>query len=108
MYKKNALVKDVINGNITHLSFYRTIVGVKIVEWQMLLDLIATDPLGQSGEKFFWGHRDGLFLVRSIYFLLINTTPLNQNMLLQKLKPPLKLKFSYGIYGEVLPSLKTT
>jgi hypothetical protein len=94
MRKKNALVKDVMNGNITHTSFYRTIVGVKFVEWQLLSNLMATDPSGQSGDKFFWG------APRWTFFSSINILPfnkyyyLNQNMLLQKLKPPLKTKTS--------------
>lgn len=29
VHKKNALVKDVMIGNIPHLSFHRSIVGVK-------------------------------------------------------------------------------
>ena len=31
--KRNVLVKDVMNGNVPNLSFRRSIVGVKRVEW---------------------------------------------------------------------------
>lgn len=59
--KRNSLVKDVMNGNILNLSFHITIVGIKLVGWHNLSNLIAFVTLGQSRDKFFWGHRDGLF-----------------------------------------------
>jgi hypothetical protein len=33
--KRNALVKDVMNGNIPNLSFCGNIVRLKLVEWQI-------------------------------------------------------------------------
>jgi hypothetical protein len=33
MRKKNALVKDVMYGNVHNLSFRKAIVGIKLVEW---------------------------------------------------------------------------
>ena len=53
--KKNVLVKDVINGNIPNLSFRRSIIGVKQVEWHNLLNLMATISLEESRDKFIWG-----------------------------------------------------
>jgi hypothetical protein len=53
--KRNVLVKDVMNGNLPKLSFRRAIVGVKRVEWQNLLTLLASIPLGHSKDKFLWG-----------------------------------------------------
>jgi hypothetical protein len=45
--KKNALFKDVMSGNLPNLSFRRAIVGVKLVEWYKLSNLLASIHLGQ-------------------------------------------------------------
>jgi hypothetical protein len=57
---KNALVKDVLIGNIPHLSFHISIIRVKLVEWNNFLNLLATILLRQSSDKFIWGHKDTL------------------------------------------------
>jgi hypothetical protein len=51
--KRNALVKDVMNENIPNLSFCRAIVGIKMVEWHNLSNLLASVALGQLGDNFF-------------------------------------------------------
>jgi hypothetical protein len=53
--KKNVLVKNVMNGNISNLSFRRAIVGVKQVEWHNLLHLMATIYFRESRDKFLFG-----------------------------------------------------
>ena len=74
MRKNNALVKDVMNGNIPNLSFRRSIIGVKQVEWHNLLNLMAIVSLEEPRDKYILGaHKDGLFSVRSMYFLLMNS-----------------------------------
>ena len=98
--KRKALVKDVMNGNLPNLSFRRAIVGVKRVEWHNLSTLLASIPLGHSKDKFLWGpHRNGVFSVQSMYRLLMNTPTLTHNMLLWKLKIPLKIKIFLWYLG---------
>jgi hypothetical protein len=50
--RKNVLVKDVMNENITKLYFCQVIVGVKHVELHNLSNLLATVPLRQTRDKF--------------------------------------------------------
>jgi hypothetical protein len=99
MRKNNALVKDVMNGNIPNLSFRRAIIRVKQVEWHNLLNLMATIYLEESRDKFISeAHRDGLFSVHSMYFLLMNTPPVNRNIL-WSLNLPLKIKIFLWYLG---------
>jgi hypothetical protein len=58
VHKKNVLVKVVMNGNIPNLSFHRTIVGVKLVEWHNALHPMIAAHLDQSRENFICGHID--------------------------------------------------
>jgi hypothetical protein len=98
--KRKFLVKDVINGNLPNLYFCRAIVGVKRIEWRNLSTLLASIPLGHSKDKFLWGlHRNGVFSVQSMYRLLMNTPTLTHNMLLWKLKLPLKIKIFLWYLG---------
>jgi hypothetical protein len=62
VHKKNVLVRVVMNGNIPNLSFYRTIVGVKLIEWHNILHLMVAAHLDQSREIYLGAHRDGLFI----------------------------------------------
>jgi hypothetical protein len=41
-----------MNGNIPNLSFHRSIIGVKQVEWHNLLNLMATVSLEEPRDKF--------------------------------------------------------
>jgi hypothetical protein len=100
MRKRNVLVNDVMNGNLPNLSFRRAIVVVKQVEWHNLSTLLAYIPLGHSKDKILWGpHRNGVFSVQSMYRFLMNTPILTHNMLLWKLKLPLKIKIFLWYLG---------
>lgn len=89
-----------MNGNLPNLYFCRAIVEVKRVEWRNLSTLLASIPLGHSKDKFLWGlHRNGVFSVQSMYHLLMNTPSLTHNMLLWKLKLPLKIKIFLWYLG---------
>jgi hypothetical protein len=41
-----------MNENMPNLSSRRAIVGMKLIEWHNLLNLMATVPLGESRNKF--------------------------------------------------------
>jgi hypothetical protein len=109
VHKKNVLAKDVMHGNVPNLSFRRAIVEIKLVEWHNLSNLLASVSLGQSKDKFLsGGHRDGMFSVRSMYCLLMNAPNSTRNMLLWKLKLPLKIRIFLWYIRRRLLSLKTT
>jgi hypothetical protein len=60
---------------------------------------MATISLGESRDKFIWGpHICGLFSVRSMYFLLMNTLSVNRNIR-WSLILPLKIKIFLWYLG---------
>lgn len=75
-----------MNENVPNLSFCRAIAGVKLVVWHSLSNLLTSVSLGQSREQIPMGQWNGIYLVRSMYFLLMDNLLLNRNMLLWKLK----------------------
>ena len=90
---KSALVAQVCLDTNLNLSFRRTITGIKLVEWQNLLYLLSSVSLNPSSDKFVWdGHKNGIFLVQSMYHLLMYNPSNNRNKMIWKLKIPLKIK----------------
>lgn len=57
MRKKNTLVKGVMNGNISNLSFRRAIIRVKWVEWHNLLNLLTSVSLGHLRDNYYGGQQ---------------------------------------------------
>jgi hypothetical protein len=65
---KSALVADVFSDTNLNLSFRHTIIGIKLVEWHNMLNLLTVVTLSLSRDKFIWdGHRNGIFSVQSMY-----------------------------------------
>jgi hypothetical protein len=92
------LVVEVMSHANLNLSFQRPIVGIKLVELQNLVHLLAPVTLNPLRDTFVWGaHRDGTFSTRSMYYILINNFNYNINGVLWKLKVPLKVKIFFGI-----------
>jgi hypothetical protein len=93
VHNKSALVADVFSDMNFNLSFRRTIMGIKLVEWHNLLNLLTTVTLNPSRDNFVWDdHKNGIFLFQSIYHLLMNNPNNNWSKMLWRLKLPLKIK----------------
>ena len=96
---KSALVAYVFSDTNLNLSFRRTIMGNKLVEWHNMLNLLTEVTLSLSRDKFVWdGQRNRIFSVQSMYHLLMNIPNNERNKKLWKLKLPLKIKVFCGIY----------
>lgn len=90
---KSALVAYVFSDTNLNLSFRRTIMGNKLVEWHNMLNLLSEVTLSLSRDKFVWdGQRNGIFSVQSMYHLLMNIPNNERNKKLWKLKLPLNIK----------------
>jgi hypothetical protein len=97
---KTSLVAEVMSYANLNLSFRRPIVGIKLVELQNLVHLLAPVTLNLLRDTFVWGaHRDGTFSTRSMYYILINNPNFNSNCVLWKLKLPLKIKIFLWYLG---------
>ena len=97
---KTSLVAEVMSHANLNLSFRRPIVGIKLVELQNLVHLLAPVTLNLLRDTFVWGaHRDGTFSTRSMYYILINNPNFNSNCVLWKLKLPLKIKIFLWYLG---------
>jgi hypothetical protein len=81
--------------------------GIKLVEWHNMLNLLTVVTLSLSRDKFVWdSHKNGIFSVQSMYYFLMNIPNNERNKKIWKLKLPLKIKFFCGIYVGERSSLK--
>jgi hypothetical protein len=74
---KLALVINIFSDTDLNLSFCRTIMGIKLVEWHNMLSMLATVILNPSRDKFVWDdHKNGFsqFNLCSIFWWIIPTT----------------------------------
>lgn len=100
---KTSLVAEVLSRENLNLSFRRSIVGIKLVEWQTMIHLLATVNLTPVRDTFVWtAHRNGAFSTRSMYYNLISIPNYNRGCLLWKLKLPLKIKIFLWYLGRGL------
>ena len=73
MRKKQATVADVFSSNPLNVSFRRTLVGNKLVEWRSLVAQLAHTSLYEGTDQFVWSsNKNGSFIVKSMYRHLIN------------------------------------
>jgi hypothetical protein len=71
--------------------FRRPVVGVKLIEWQHLLNIVGNINVGTVRDFFMWkANASKHFSVRFMYNIL--TPNSNQPRWLWKLKLPLKIK----------------
>jgi hypothetical protein len=86
---KTSLVAEVMSRTNLNLSIRRPIVGIKLVELQNLVHLLAPVTLNLLRDTFVWGaHRDETFSTQSMYYILINNPNFNSNCVLWNLKLP--------------------
>ena len=80
---KTSLVAEVLSRENLNLSFRRSIVGIKLVEWQTMIHLLATVNRTPVRDTFVWtAHRNGTFSTRSMYYNLISIPNYNCGCLL--------------------------
>ena len=71
--KKHATVPDVFSSNPLNVSFRRTLVGNKLVEWCSLVARLAHISLYEGTNKFLWSlNKNMSFIIKSMYRHLIN------------------------------------
>jgi hypothetical protein len=76
-----------------NISFRRGLVGNNHTLWYMLFASVAHVRLNDDQDKFRWGLlHNGIFSVSSMYKALIADTRVRYNMVLWKLKVPLRIK----------------
>jgi hypothetical protein len=93
----------VLSHENLNLSFRRSIVGIKLVEWLTMIHLLATVNLTSMRDTFVWtAHRDGTFSTRSMYYNLISIPNFNRGCFLWKLKLPLNIKIFLWYLGRGL------
>ena len=73
MYNKHDTVEQVVSTNPLNLSFWRTLVGVKLTDYINLVAYLRDFNLADERDTIFWKlHNNEQFLVRSMYQKLIN------------------------------------
>jgi hypothetical protein len=79
--------------------FRRDLIGQRLVAWNALLQRLASVQLSPETDEFRWNlHKNGEFLVDSMYNALINLDiPVDNNKMIWKMKIPLKTKV-FGWY----------
>ncbi|WVZ85605.1 hypothetical protein U9M48_032511, partial [Paspalum notatum var. saurae] len=69
---KSATIADVLQTNPYNVSFRRSLVGIKLCEWQSLAAKLANVNLVEGNDSFVWGSKKRLFTVNSMYRHMIN------------------------------------
>ena len=86
-------VVNVIHQTPLNVSFWRALVGDKLIAWHNLVAKISGQQLSNGRDTFTWYlHRHGHSTVRSMYEFLINQGTPFQNKFIWKLKILLKIK----------------
>jgi hypothetical protein len=71
--KKQATLANVLNSTSLNVSFRRTLVGNKLLEWQSLVARVSFINLNEGRDTFVWNlNNNGLFSVKSMYKYLVN------------------------------------
>jgi hypothetical protein len=91
--QKNVSVASVFTLIPLNISFWRGLVGNNLTLWYRLIARVAHIRLNDVQDKFIWGlPQNGTFTVNSMYKALITNTRVMYNMMLWKLKIPLRNK----------------
>ena len=92
VWKKQATVADVLNSTPLNVSFRRTLVGNKLLEWQSIVARVAFINLNDGQDTFIWNlNNNGLFSVTSMYKYLVNNR-IKVTQEIWHMKVPLKIK----------------
>ena len=90
--KKSATVADVLRTNPYNVSLRRSLVGIKLREWQSLVAKLANINLVEGNDSFVWSlQKSGLFTVNSMYRHMINNGT-KVTLEIWRTKIPLKIK----------------
>ena len=78
--------------------------GVNLQAWHNVVAMVADAHLTTQRDHFVWGlHQNELFSVNSMYRALLGVQALPYNILVWKLKLPLKIKvFMWYLYKGVI------
>ena len=78
--------------------------GVNLQAWHNIVAMVVYAHLTTQRNRFVWGlHQNGLFSVNSMYRALLGVQALPYNILVWKLKLPLKIKvFMWYLYKGVI------
>jgi hypothetical protein len=92
-YEPHNSVAQVMGNTPYNLSFRRSLVGVKLTEYNDLMAKIGGFRLSDERDTVSWDlHRTGQFSTRSMYLKLMNHDTPFRHKLIWKLKLPLKIK----------------
>jgi hypothetical protein len=81
-----------------NISFRGGLVGNNHTLWYKLVARVAHIRLNDEHDKFNWGlHQNGIFSVNSMYKALIIDTRVRYNMVLWKMKVPLRIKIFFVV-----------
>jgi hypothetical protein len=72
--KRHSTLAEVMSTTPLNVSFRRSIVGPKLVEWNDLISRLANITLSNEKDCFIWSlHKNGHFSVKSMYNAIINS-----------------------------------
>ena len=92
--KKNTIVKSVLSSAPFNVAFKRSLVGVNLQAWHVIVAMVMNDQLTNQREILVCDlHQNGRYSVHLIYTTLMTSLVLLCNMQIWKLKLPLKIKF---------------
>lgn len=91
--KRHSTLAEVMSTTPLNVSFRRSIVGPKLVEWNDLISRLANITLSNEKDCFIWSlHKNGHFSVKSMYNAIINSNVRIHKRILWEVKVPLKIK----------------
>jgi hypothetical protein len=102
--RKGAYVRTVLSMISLNVAFRSSLVGVYLQAWHEVVGMVADVQLTNQKNRFVWElHQNVLFLFKSMYRALLETETTPYNILIWKLKLPLKIKvFLWYLYKGVI------
>ncbi|EEE54019.1 hypothetical protein OsJ_00679 [Oryza sativa Japonica Group] len=102
--KRHSTLVEVMSTTPLNVSFRRSIVGPKLVEWNDLISRLANITLSNEKDCFIWSlYKNGHFSVKSMYNAIINSNVIIHKRILWKVKVPLKIKvFMWFLHKKVI------
>lgn len=71
---KHATVSDVFSATPLNMSFSRSLVGIKLLEWHNLVGRMVDINVREGRDVFVWSlHNNGSFSVQSTYKHLVSS-----------------------------------
>jgi hypothetical protein len=98
-HRRNVSIASVFSTISLNITFRRGLVGNNITLWFMLVARVAHIRLTGARDKFIWDLlRNGAIMVKSMYNVLIMDTRVRYNMILWKMKVPLRIKIFFLVF----------